>query len=294
MSNILSRWAGADGFTAQIHAEVDFTRAESTQEQYNPDLAVVRSEQQLEEQEFGQAGAVGGVPGTLSNQPPELADTPTTERENVDRKSTRSTSTRNYEVDRTIRHTQQQVGRVQRLSVAVVVDYRPSVDAETGEVTYEAWSEEELGALTDAVRSAVGFREERGDTVSVVNREFFRSPPVEVTPVAFYEQAWFADAIKQTLGGIALIVVIFGLLRPLFKNLSQAGELVREQQSLAIADMTQMREAAMQNAVPGIPAQIGGNGDDSRNMKMETVRNLVHEDPKRVAQVVKHWVGKDE
>lgn len=294
VSNILSRWAGADGFTAQVHAEVDFTRAESTQEQYNPELAVVRSEQQLEEEEFGQGNVIGGVPGTLSNQPPELVETPAPENESVERKSTRSTSTRNYEVDRTIRHTQQQVGRVQRLSVAVVVDYRPSVNADTGEVTYEAWSDEELDALTDAVRSAVGFREERGDTVSVVNREFYRPPPVEVTPIAFYEQAWFADAIKQTLGGIALIVVIFGLLRPLFKNLSQAGELVREQQSLAIADMTQMREAALQKAVPGIPAQIGLDGDDARNMKMETVRNLVHEDPKRVAQVVKHWVGKDE
>jgi flagellar M-ring protein FliF len=96
------------------------------------------------------------------------------------------------------------------------------------------------------------------------------------------------------LGGIAIIVVIFGLLRPLFKNLSQAGEMVREQQSLAIADMTQLREAAFQEAVPGLPSRITTAPDDSAAQKMETVRNLIGEDPNRVAQVVKHWVREDE
>ncbi|NKB98031.1 MAG: flagellar M-ring protein FliF [Pseudomonadales bacterium] len=235
VANILSKWAGRDRFSAEISAEVDFTRAESTQEQYNPELSVVRSEQQTEEQELGIGGQIGGIPGTLSNQPPELADAPT-ENEVEETKSTRVSSTRNFEVDRTIRHTRQQVGRIQRLSIAVVVDYRPVTDAETGVVTNEAWSEEELAALTEAVKSAAGFREERGDTVSVVNREFYRAPTAEVAPTPFYEQNWFSGIIKQVLGGLAFIVVILGLLRPLFKNLSQAGELVREQQSLAIAD----------------------------------------------------------
>ena len=94
--------------------------------------------------------------------------------------------------------------------------------------------------------------------------------------------------------GIAIILVIFGLIRPLFKNLSQAGELVRERQSMAIADMTQLREAAMQEAVPGLPTPITLDPDDSEAAKMETVRNLISEDPERVAQVVKHWVTENE
>lgn len=293
VSNILSRWAGADRFTAEVNAEVDFTRAESTQEQYNPDLSVVRSEQQTEEQDIGQSPVVGGIPGTLSNQPPEFGEAPQGDAVEEERRSTRVSSTRNFEVDRTIRHTQQQVGQVQRLSVAVVVDYRPVTDAESGEVTNVPWEQEELDALTEAVKSAVGFREDRGDTVSVVNRPFYRPETAEVTPTPFYEEAWFSDVIKQSLGGIAIIVVILGLLRPLYKNLSQAGELVREQQSLAIADMTQLREAAMQEAVPGLPTPISLDPDDTSAAKMETVRNLINEDPERVAQVVKHWVGEE-
>ena len=93
---------------------------------------------------------------------------------------------------------------------------------------------------------------------------------------------------------VAIIIVIFGLLRPLFKNLSQAGEMVREQQSLAIADMTQIREAALSEAVPGLPSPINLGGDETSAQKMETVRNLIGEDPNRVAQVVKHWVSEDE
>ena len=61
--------------------------------------------------------------------------------------------------------------------------------------------------------------------------------------------------------------------------------------NLAIADMTQVREAAMQEAVPGLPSPIQTTADDSSAQKMETVRNLISEDPNRVAQVVKHWVN---
>ena len=297
VANILIPWVGADRFTAEVNAEVDFTREESTAERYSPDLVAVRSEQQVEEQEIGEKSSVGGVPGTLSNQPPEfgeLSEAGATGSNEEEVRSTRLQSTRNYEVDRTISHTRQQVGQLQRLSVAVVVDHQTIVDADTGETASQPWTDEDLRDLTAAVQSAVGFRADRGDTVSIVNRAFYREPQIEAAPTPFYEQAWFSDVVKQTLGGIAIIVVIFGLLRPLYRNLSQAGELVREQQSLAIADMTQMREAAMQEAVPGLPSPISLDPEDSSAAKMETVRNLINEDPERVAQVVKHWVSEDE
>ncbi len=297
VANILTPWVGNDRFTAQVNADVDFTRAEQTQESYNPEQSAVRSEEQFEEQSIGEETTVGGVPGTLSNQPPqfgEIDETGGAPAPEETQRSTRIKSTRNFEVDRTISHTQQQVGRVQRLSVAVVVDDQVVVDPETGETSTQAWNEEDLTNLVQAVQTAVGYREDRGDSVNVVNKSFHREPVVEVAEVPFYEQVWFSDLIKQVLGGLAIIVVVFGLLRPLYKNLSQAGELVREQQSLAIADMTQLREAAMQQAVPGLPTPIALDPDESDAARMETVRNLISEDPQRVAQVVKHWVTVDE
>lgn len=292
VSNILTPWVGQDRFTAEVNAELDFTRVEATEERYSPEAAV-RSEQSSEEQQVGRDGTIGGVPGTLTNQPPGLAEGEVAE-DNVVERQTRTTATRNYELDRTVSYTQNPVGRLERISVAVVVDYNTIVDAETGEETQEPWTQEDLDTLANAVRSAVGFREERGDLVSVVSRPFRRADVAEAASTPIWEQTWFMDIIKQVLGGLAIIVVIFGLLRPLYRNLSQAGELVREKQSLAIADMAQMREAAMQEVVPGLPTPISLDPDDSQAAKMETVRNLIADDPERVAQVIKKWVREDE
>ncbi len=293
--NILTPWVGSDRFTAEVHAEVDFTRTERTEEAYDPETNAVRSEEQMEERSFGVESTVGGVPGTLSNQPPEFGTVPVEEGVEETERSSRVRAIRNFEVDRTVSYVQSPVGQLQRLTVSVVVDDRIGpVDEETGESTMVPWTEEDIGNLTAAVQSAVGFRAERGDAVNVVNRAFFRVPVEETAAVPFWEQVWFSDLLKQVLGGIAIIVVIFGLLRPLYRNLSQAGELVREQQSLAIADMTQMREAAMQEAVPGLPTPIALDPEDTSAAKMETVRNLISEDPERVAQVVKSWVSDNE
>ena len=295
--NILAPWVGSDRFTAEVSASLNFTRSERTEETYNPELTALRSEERHEERSQGSESAVGGIPGTLSNQPPEFA--PAGEEEAAEgapggNESSMVRSTRNFEVDRTISHTLQQVGTMQRLSVAVIVDDRLVTDPETGEVSNQSWAEEDIANMTLAVQSAVGFDAARGDTVSVVNRTFYRAPEAAVEAAPFWAEAWFSDLLKQVLGGIAIILVIFGLLRPMYKNLSQAGEMVREQQSLAIADLTQVREAAIAEAVPGLPSPIEVGPSDSSADKMETVRNLIAEDPNRVAQVIKHWVSEDE
>jgi flagellar M-ring protein FliF len=291
IGNILTPWIGSNRFTAEVNATMDFTRSQESEELYNPDLVALRSEQRAEEQNVGVSQDVGGVPGTLSNQPPVLGVVEDTTAAKEQIRSSAVRSTKNYEVDRTLSYTEHQVGRLTRLSVAVVVDDRIVVDAETGAQSSEPWNPEDLDSITQAVQMAVGFRADRGDSVSVSNRAFYREPVVVAEAAPFWTESWFTELLKQVLGGIAIIIVVLGLLRPLFKNLSQAGEMVREQQSLAIADMTQIREAAMQEAVPGLPSPIQMRADDSSAQKMETVRNLISEDPNRVAQVVKHWVN---
>ena len=294
VANILTPWVGSHRFTTEVSALVDFTRATETEEIYNPDLVALRSEQSSEQERVGAGAIEGGVPGTLTNQPPEFNEVEEGGAEETPERSRRVQTTRNYEVDRTLSYTQHQVGRIQRVSVAVVVDDKPVTNAETGELTAEPWSTEELQQLNEAVRSAVGFNAERGDTVSVVNRPFYREPVAEMEAVPFWSQAWFADILKQSLGGIALIVIIFGLIRPMFKNLSQAGDLVKEHESMAIADLSSAREAVSEEAVPGLPSVVNIDPSDSNQEKMETVRNLIDDDPARVAQVVKHWVNEGE
>jgi flagellar M-ring protein FliF len=298
INNILLLTLGPDRYSAEVSAEVDFTRTEEAEELYNPDLVALRSEQRLEEESVGQS-QMGGVPGTLTNQPPETApDTPSVGDGDAVNRRSRSETTRNYEVDRTVSYTQHKVGSLTRLTVSVVVDDVGVADPQTGEVTQQSWSEAELERLATMVRNAVGYSASRGDTVSIVNRRFFAHAPVTVEATAFWAESWFTDLVKQVLGAVVLLVLVLGLLRPLFRNLSQAGEVVKERaamaQSLALPSGSIDTDQAMALPSPAMERGQGQNGAMDYAAKMDTVRGLVEQDPSRVAEVVKSWVSDDE
>ncbi len=296
--NMLLPTVGANRFMAEVAADVDFTWVEETEELFNPDLPALRSEQTVNEQRVGE-GADGGVPGALSNQPPAVASAPLTAQdavavasnpENVPRRS-RNQATRNFELDRTISHTRHQVGRITRLTVSVVLDDQAIPGKDGGETTYAAWDEAELERLAALVKNAIGYNAARGDTVSVVNRAFQieRFEPAE--PVPFWVEPWFLDIVKQVLGALLVLALLFGLLRPLFKSLSKAGTQAVTDQTLArIASMNAAGGPQMYNDFDG--ARGRGPGGNYQN-QLGAVRGLVADNPARVAQVVKTWV-KDE
>lgn len=293
LRNILLPTVGPNRFTAEVTADVDFTRSEQAAELYDPKPEAVRSEQLVSEQNVDEARS-GGVPGALSNQPPETQPQQggAVEDQKPTARRSRNETTRNYEMDRTVSYTKNGLGTLNRLAVSVVVDNLPDAGGSASEGTSRPWTDEELTRLTTMVKNAVGFDEARGDTVSVVNSPFFNPAPEPVESPPFWTQSWFFELIKQALGALVLLGLVFGLLRPLFRNLSSAGAAVKEQQRLA--RITQADHARGQ--VPGLAAQgaggylpAGGYGN-----RVDTVRGLVEEDPGRVAQVVKHWVSSDE
>ncbi|MCB1684378.1 MAG: flagellar basal-body MS-ring/collar protein FliF [Pseudomonadales bacterium] len=294
INRLIAPIVGTERFGAQVTAELDFTRTEQAEELYNPDQTVVRSEQSLNEENVG-TDTARGVPGTLSNQPPVTPTSAETAEAGgaVQQRRSRSEVTRNYEVDRTLSYTQQHVGTIRRLAVSVIVDDMPKVSAETGEVTAAPWTEEELAQLTASVKAAIGYSESRGDSVSVVNRTFF-NPALEVPEApAFWTEAWFLDLMKQILVGALLLFLAIGILRPLYRNLSQAGAAVVERNNLALAEMARSQDPN-RLAMPGAGGGLLTSGGGGYASKMDTVRGLVEEDPGRVAQVVKHWVTSDE
>ncbi|MEZ5523991.1 MAG: flagellar basal-body MS-ring/collar protein FliF [Pseudomonadales bacterium] len=311
VEGILLPVIGADKFRTEVSADVDFTAQEETQEAYDPELQVLRSEQTLEEQRSGLAGA-GGVPGALSNQPPGgvsvpevatggeggavAANTP---------QNRRTQATRNYELDRKISYTKYQQGQVRRLSVAVVID---NVIPAGGDEP-APWAEADIERLTNLVKGAVGYDEARGDSVTVINAPF---TPVEVvvpeaveTPI--WEQAWFMKLVKQVLAGLLVLILVFAVIRPIMKSLAVNG-----QQQKALAEATARAEAAakqaesMAAAGPMAAAQFnphaqqqGGAmamlpGPGQADMSLSTVQNMIDNDPQRAAQVVKQWVKDNE
>lgn len=301
VNSILGRLLGDDKFRVEINANLDFTEVEQADEQYNPDLPAIRSEQTVEEGRTG--GGAGGVPGALTNQPPaDGAVAPVGEAAGAAASgSSRRQAVRNYELDRTISYTRHQVGTIRRLSVAVVVDNINQKDPETGEMVSKPMKQEDLDRLAILVRDAIGFDAARGDSVSIINAEFIPEPedlsvPMEALP--FWQQDDMLSLIKKALGGLFVLFVIFGVLRPVMKNLTDNSK--------------ELRELEAQEALNDLSADLGGDladetvtlsGGDSMlltgpgqnyEQQINAVKGLIAEDPGRVAQVVKRWVNSGE
>ena len=292
IERLLTPLVGEDGVRAQVTAELDFTRTEQARERYTPNAEAVRSEKLF--RESSASDGFGGVPGALSNQPPGEASAPETtdgaaadEATDTSNGVSRQESTRNYELDRTLEHTVAQSGLIQRLSVAVVVDHKPGADAADG--AREPRTEEEMAQITALVKEAIAFDEERGDTVNVINAAF-EVPEVvaeELPPVPLWKQAWVLDVAKQGGGVLLILLIVFGVLRPAMKQLVSRDLAERELQQ---ATVEQARLAGPGGEAEGAAGELAAIGAGNEPASIDTVRSLVQQDPKRVANVVKNWV----
>ena len=298
--DILSPIVGMAGVRAQVVAEVDFTITEQTHESYNPDMAALRSVQLQEENRVGASGP-SGVPGALSNLPPSAATAPeeVTGDEGASivtlkqRGSNSRRSTRNYELDRTISHTRIAPGSVRKLSVAVLVDEHHSVDDE-GNVVSTPLTESEMLRINALIMDAIGFSKARGDTLNVVNAPFIVPAVVEPLPeIPIWQQAWVWDVAKQVLGGLVVLFLLFGVIRPAFKDLNKVpatpaidtSGMTPEQAAMAVATKTGGKKTAELEALT--------TGAENLEDQLNNVRSLVQQDPALVAQVVKNWTASD-
>jgi flagellar M-ring protein FliF len=290
IESILSPLVGLSGVRAQVNVNVDFTRTESTTESFNPDLPAIRSEQNFEESSTGGL-TEGGVPGALSNQPPGTAQAPEVATNNAaatpggttQPSRSRKRSTRNYELDKTISHTRRIPGEIRNLSVAVVLDV-PSQTNDKGIVTQKPYTNEEIARFTSLVKEAVGFSAIRGDTVNVVNVAFKPIEQIEVLDVPIWEQNWFWSIIKQVVGGLLVLVLLFGVIRPVMRSLSThaSTERVRQANGDELSDdQLTLSDGSSTGRLPK-PTSY----EDNKQMAQQ----MASSEPKRVAQVIKGWI----
>ena len=284
--DIISPMYGLAGVRAQVVAEIDFTSLEETKESYLPEQKVVRSEQ-LFEQNSNQENA-SGVPGALSNQPPVGGSVKGKKKTQAGSVNKSSRAVRNYEIDRTISHIRQSPAELKRLSVAVVINYRTTVDKK-GKVDRQPVDEKEMQRLTNLIKEAVGLSEARGDTINIINTPFQLPEAVEPLPEEpVWKQAWVLGLAKQVLGGLVVLLIAFGVLRPMLSNLSEQGE-------------NAIQYATLPDGSRGEPLQPGDDQLTLSNQQppngqqlMDVASSMVKEDPKRVAQVLNTWIEKDE
>lgn len=314
IESLLTPIIGAGRVRAIVTTDVDFSINEQTQESFEPDAAQLRSEQ-VDTQINRNGGAAIGIPGALTNQPPgngttdaEIpgADGATTEAQNES-----SSAIKNYELDKTITHTRRVPGTIRRLSAAVLIDDKISFD-EAGETIRTPLTEEELAQYTQLAQEAVGFSEERGDSVVVINRSF--QPVAEIAPLEplpIWEQSWLWTMVRQVLIGLSVLLLVLLVLRPAVKRLVSGGA----EAELAALGHAKISGGAGAGAAAGGSGAVdalgnstasngaardwnsaGGNASldappvvygDILNM----ARAMAAEDPKRVAKVVKDWVA---
>ncbi|MGB1800496.1 MAG: flagellar basal-body MS-ring/collar protein FliF [Gammaproteobacteria bacterium] len=299
IENILTPLLGPDGVKAQVTAEMDFTRTERTQESYNPDMPALRSEQ-VEEDRSASGNIAGGVPGALSNQPaldgtaPELVGEAAAANtgNNAGIGSSQSRATRNYELDKTISHTRLAMGSLVRLSVAVVIDYKKTLN-EKGEVVRVEHTPEELEQITNLVREAIGFNIIRGDRVNVMNSQFSLPEAVEPLPeLPIWQQAWVWDIAKQVLGGLFVLFIVFGVLKPSIKNMMNK-EITLHQTALAGPVGGAAAQLTNDNAEGAVEEVKAIEAAPEFDKSITNVKEMVDTDPKLAAQVVRNWVGEE-
>ncbi|MFT6300956.1 MAG: flagellar M-ring protein FliF [Pseudomonadales bacterium] len=291
IESLLTPIVGPGRVRAIVTADLDFSSNEQTQESYEPDAAQLRSEQV--DTQVNSNGAAIGIPGALTNQPPGNgttdAELPGNEEQEVRNES--SSAVKNYELDRTIIHSKKAPGTVRRISAAILIDDKLQLNEE-GVAVRTPLSEEELAQFTVLAREAVGFSEQRGDSVVVINRSF---QPLEeiipIEPLPIWEQSWLWVMVKQILIGLSVLLLVLLVLRPAVKKLvpakSQANVAALGHASgMALDESGREKSWSSGGSSSSLDAPPVIYGDI-----LNMARAMAAEDPKRVAKVVKDWVA---
>ncbi|ROR01870.1 flagellar basal-body MS-ring/collar protein FliF [Desulfosoma caldarium] len=278
VESMLARVVGADKVTAQVSVELDFSRLEMAEDIYDPDSAVVRSQQRVLENSQGAASKARGNPDAPINIEGRLLQTDNTQPKSFSRQK----ETVNYEINRVSRQILRAPGTIKKLSVAVIVDgpYQTQPGPNGGtERVFVGRSPQELRTLEDLVKKAVGFDDARGDQVSVSNVAFavesesFASVPMENKYLAFLRKH------QQLLFNVLLTVLVFVfVVRPFMKRFQRMGQ---EEESAETPPA--LPEGASEELIEGpraLPLR-------------DQVTALIQENPLQAAQVIRAWMREE-
>ncbi|RJT47644.1 flagellar basal-body MS-ring/collar protein FliF [Rahnella woolbedingensis] len=318
IESILQPVVGNGNVHAQITAQIDYASREQTDENYQPngsaDKAAVRSRQLSTSDQIG-ASAVGGVPGALSNQPAPAATAPVTNPpaannangaqnqagNNAQNTASNTSSsgpsnrrrdeTTNYEVDRTITHTQHSAGAVQRLSAAVVVNYQVGADGKA-----KPLNDDQLKKIDDLVREAMGFSQERGDTLNVVNTPFNEAAD-DTGELPFWKQQSFFDQMLNAGRWLLVLIVAWLLWRKMVRPM------LRKQQAEKDAAAAAALAASMPQPEGSKPVKLSNDELEKRKrsqqrvsveVQTQRVQELADKDPRIVALVIRQWMSTEQ
>ncbi len=290
IAELLEPVVGAGRVRSQVAVDMDFAVVEEAREVYAPDSGQIRSEQVSQSSRNDGKTGPQGIPGATSNAPPGPQVDPAAATAAATPTESTSNQTRNYELDRTLSHTRQPSGRVRRITAAVLLDHMPGVDKD-GEPTSREMTAEELTRMESLVKQAIGFDQERGDQVSVVNAAFVRPEPIEdgdAPPI--WNNPMVREILRIGLGGITVLLLIWFVLRPALRTVVSPP---RDTSQPLLANNLGDPNMQVQMPAQPVPAGMALPAPNSYEARLQLAKQAVAEDPKRVAQVVKEWVSND-
>jgi len=300
VEDIVSSVVGADRARVQLSADFDYNKITQTSDKFDPEGRVLRSSQTREEQSAttdnnGQVTVGNELPGAQQNNNQQTAKD----------QSKKTEETNNYEISRTTKTEVTEAGRVNRISVAVLVDGSYSKN-EKGELVYKERSKDELDRIATLVRSAIGFDQKRGDQVEVVNLKFAEGPaitPIEQPQGLLGMLQFTKDDVMYVIElGVMMVlglVVLFMVVRPLVKRILASEEiaaLVAPTPALPEPAAAAPMPATGQALIPGAPgasqlldvAQVQGQ---VHAQSVHRVGELADRNPNETVAIVRQWLS---
>jgi flagellar M-ring protein FliF len=306
VESLIAPIVGQSNVRAEATADVDFAQVDTAAEMYKPNSPpepqAIRSQQTSESTGPG-ASNPSGIPGALSNQPPGVATAPIdgapanaqapAQGQNG---PTRKDSTTNYEVDKTLRYEQKPMGGIKRLTVGVVVNYRRSTDPKTGKIVVKPLSAAEIAQINELVKQAMGYSQQRGDTLNVTNAPFDGiDKPEEKAPDWWKDPANLPlakDIARYAFIAIVLAFLWFRFVRPLLKPAIKKFD-----EAVAIPPEPEPEEPEPEpEPDPVAEAEMAKQAEQEKQVQvyksnMEMAKDLAKNDPRIVANVIKEWLG---
>jgi flagellar M-ring protein FliF len=283
VQTMLDQVLGRDKSVIRVTAPLEFRQVEITEESFDPNSQVVRSESRSQEKIL-EEGSSPGVPGVRTNVPNESQPS----ERGLPKEAKRKNETLNYEVNRKVSKIIEPTGAIQRLSVAVLVDglYEPAqdpgghTDGKTSDKKYVPRSEQEIQSLVQIVKKAVGFSEERGDQIEVVNVAFeaqavFEGEDGVTAGVQSFLAAW-GGFLKPVLFFLLGVMVLWFVIRPMALNLTKP-----------MAEPVLLPKSGFPATVTEYEAQI-------TETPQEQAIKLAADNPASAAQVIRAWIKEEQ
>ncbi|MAQ71484.1 MAG: flagellar M-ring protein FliF [Alphaproteobacteria bacterium] len=311
IENLVGRTVGFGKVRAMVTADLDFDRISQNEEIFDPESQVIRSSSLVEESgsEREPANENVGVENNLPNVGGDLLldDQPTSQQNRLE-------ETTNYEISKTVRNTIREAGAVNQLSVAVIVDGTYST-TEAGERVYEPRSEEQLSKIENIVRSAIGFDDSRGDSITVESMQFADidagQDMLGDDRIMGFEREDLLDAAEIVAVAVMIILVVLLVLQPMVGRLLEASSPAKNDEPTPQPDFL---PGAQQN--PALAAPRGSTDtagfqpdeldeDDDSMIDMQKVQgqvkassikkveDIVSNYPNETVSVIRNWMGQE-